>query len=97
MAEKERRRKGPQSAVDLRAEYGRLGRWLAKHREAAGLSQRHLSRMVGKPESYVNKVELGLRRVDLVEFLDLARAVRLDPKMPLSELLSAALEDADKG
>jgi transcriptional regulator with XRE-family HTH domain len=92
--QKQPRRKGPESAVNLRAEYARLGRWLGQQREAAGISQRALSRLVGKPESYINKVELGLRRIDLVEFLDIARAVKMDSKMPLAELLKAS-EAAD--
>jgi transcriptional regulator with XRE-family HTH domain len=39
-------------------------------REAAGLSQAELAKRLGKPPSYVAKVELRERRVDIVEFVE---------------------------
>lgn len=47
-------------------------------RQAAGLTQTELARRLGRPQSYISKVELGERRVDLVELIDLADAVGFD-------------------
>jgi transcriptional regulator with XRE-family HTH domain len=48
-------------------------------RKAAGLTQADLARRVGRYQSYIADVERGQRRVDVVEFLDLAEVLKLDP------------------
>jgi transcriptional regulator with XRE-family HTH domain len=42
-------------------------------RLAAGLTQAQVAQRLGKPQSWVSKSESGERRVDAVEFADLAR------------------------
>ncbi|MGE6696364.1 helix-turn-helix domain-containing protein [Hyphomonas sp. NPDC076900] len=44
---------------------------LKKARLDAGLSQQQVAERLGQPQSYVAKIELGERRVDVVEFLQL--------------------------
>ena len=87
----ERRRKQPASAVLLRPGYARLGVWLRAYRELSGISQRELSSRVGMPESYVNKVELGQRRLDRVEFLDIAACVQIPDSLSLDDIREACL------
>lgn len=48
------------------------------HRQA-GLTQRDLAERLGKPPSFVAKIETGERRLDLVEFVAIARALNLSP------------------
>jgi transcriptional regulator with XRE-family HTH domain len=55
-------------------------RILRQAREDAGLSQRELARKLGVHASWVAKVELGERRLDVVEFIQMARALGKDPK-----------------
>jgi transcriptional regulator with XRE-family HTH domain len=55
-------------------------RILRQAREDAGLSQRALARKLGVHASWVAKVELGERRLDVVEFIQVARALGRDPK-----------------
>lgn len=43
-------------------------------REEAGLSQQQVAALVGRPQTWVSKCELGERRVDFVELEDLAAA-----------------------
>jgi transcriptional regulator with XRE-family HTH domain len=43
-----------------------------------GLSQRELARLLKKPQSYVSKYERGERRLDVVEFMDLCKVLKLD-------------------
>ena len=58
-------------------------------RETAGLSQREVARRLGKPVSFVNKIELLERRLDIVEFVVLARALGIDPHILLDNVLPA--------
>ena len=48
---------------------------LRKARESSGLTQRDLARLLGRPQSYVSKVETCERRLDYVELLQLCRAI----------------------
>ncbi len=52
---------------------------LVKARHDAGLLQADLAKCVGKDQSYISNIERYQRRVDVVEFYDLARAMNLDP------------------
>ena len=61
-----------------------IGR-LVEARNAAGLTQQTLADRLGKSQSYVAKVEGFERRLDVVEFLAMARAVGADPIPMVSE------------
>jgi transcriptional regulator with XRE-family HTH domain len=52
---------------------------LAAARQRANLTQVELARRLGKPQSVVSAIEAGKRRVDLVEFLLIARTLGADP------------------
>lgn len=52
-------------------------------RKAAGITQVELAKKLGKPQSFVSKVERGERRLDVIEFCQLAEALDYEP----SELL----------
>lgn len=62
--------------------YRRLIAGLVEARTAAGLTQQALADRLGRPQSYVAKVEGCERRLDVVEFLTIAREIGVDP-MPL--------------
>ncbi len=47
---------------------------LRKAREEAGLTQVEIARLLGQPQTWVSKCELGERRVDFVELEDWAAA-----------------------
>ena len=59
---------------------------LREARVRAGLRQLDVALMLGKPQSYVAKVESGERRIDLIEALDLCQVVSLDPKVLIMKL-----------
>lgn len=46
---------------------------LIKAREEVGLSQREVCNRMGMPNSFLSKCEIGERRVDVMEFLQLAQ------------------------
>jgi len=52
---------------------------LISAREDKGLSQRALSKKLKKVETYVSKYERGERRLDVIEFLEVAKALGVDP------------------
>lgn len=53
--------------------------WLREVRIANGLSMRELGKRLQKPHTYVQKVETGERRLDVVEFIWYCRALRASP------------------
>jgi len=59
---------------------------LKDKREAAGLTQTELASKLGEYQSFVARLESGQRRVDVVEFLELANILRFDPLTVLKEL-----------
>ena len=57
-------------------------------RKAARLTQHALARRLNKPQSFVAKYEGGERRLDVVEFVMIARALGADPLNLMTNLLS---------
>lgn len=55
-----------------------LGRAIAEIRQSRGLSQQQFAISVGCRQSFIAKVELGVRRLDVVELVVLARAMRVE-------------------
>ena len=69
---------------------------VARLREArlhAGLTQVRVAELIGKPQSYVSKIEQCERRLDPIELVDLARLY----KTPVSDLLAGLDEPEDEG
>jgi transcriptional regulator with XRE-family HTH domain len=52
---------------------------LVAARDRAGLTQHKLAKRLGKPQSFVAKYEGGERRLDVIEFIVIARAIGADP------------------
>jgi transcriptional regulator with XRE-family HTH domain len=69
-------------------QYSELLRLLLAAREAANLTQRDVAARLEKPQSFVSKYELGQRRIDVIEFFDIARALEIDPFELLHRLFS---------
>jgi transcriptional regulator with XRE-family HTH domain len=60
-------------------EYARLIAMLVAVRKKADVRQQVLAKKLGKPQSFVAKYEGGERRIDLVEFVAIVRALEGDP------------------
>ncbi len=60
-------------------DYAELVDLLIEARLAAGLTQRALARRIGKVQSHICAIEQRQRRVELLEFYTIARALDLDP------------------
>lgn len=59
--------------------YIKLRKLLVTARKDAGLTQAALALRLKRPQSFVSKYERGERRLDLVEFQEVANALEIDP------------------
>ena len=64
------RTKGHRALIDI----------LVESREQAGLTQRDLAARLKRLHSFIGRIEAGERRVDVIEFIEIARVMGLDPK-----------------
>jgi transcriptional regulator with XRE-family HTH domain len=56
-------------------------------RKSAGLTQQEVAKRLKRPQSFVAKYEGGERRIDVVEFLTISRALGADPVRLLKSLI----------
>ena len=63
-----------------------VGAALADARQRANMTQVELARRLGKPQSVVSAFEAGKRRVDVIEFLLIVRALGADPVEIFAEI-----------
>ena len=59
---------------------------LVEARREAGLTQVALAKKLGRPQSFVSKFERGERRLDVTEFLEVARALGIDAARTIADL-----------
>jgi transcriptional regulator with XRE-family HTH domain len=59
---------------------------LIEKREAAGLTQSALADTLGEYQSFVARLESGQRRIDVIEFLELAAILSFDPHEALRKI-----------
>lgn len=52
---------------------------LIRARKDAGLTQVDLAKRIGQRQTFISKYELGERRLDVAEFLEISRAIGTDP------------------
>ncbi len=71
--------------------YSRQGQCLretiAELRRQAGLTQRQLAAKLGREHNLIGRLELGERRLDVVEFYWLCKACGGDPEKKAAELM----------
>jgi transcriptional regulator with XRE-family HTH domain len=51
---------------------------LRAEREGRGFLQTDLSRKLGKPQSYISKIERGERRLDVIELREICRVLGIE-------------------
>ncbi|MBI4575636.1 MAG: helix-turn-helix transcriptional regulator [Planctomycetes bacterium] len=92
--------RGPGANCQTRAAhtplYDEFRRRLAELRRSAGLTQRALAARLGREHSFVARLELGERRLDVVEFYWLCGAVGVDPVKEAGRAMEA-MRARDRG
>ena len=64
----------------------RLIQLIVDKRRAAGMSQADLAKAIDRYQSVVAAIESGGRRLDVIEFLDLAETIGFDPHEILNDV-----------
>ncbi|EAX0891290.1 helix-turn-helix transcriptional regulator [Salmonella enterica] len=67
-------------------EYQLVIKALREARVAGHITQEELGKALGRPQSFIAKVENGERRLDIVEFVHLCRLVGIDPVSIINKL-----------
>jgi transcriptional regulator with XRE-family HTH domain len=66
--------------------YNRSIDLLIAARESAGLTQWDVALRLDKPQSFVSKYERQERRIDMAEYVEIARALQVDPAKLVAKL-----------
>jgi transcriptional regulator with XRE-family HTH domain len=64
---------------------------LADLRRERGLLQQDMAERLGRTQVFVSRYESGLRRVDLIELLDILRALGIDPHEFMDRVLAQSV------
>ncbi len=67
-------------------EYTKFVEFLIEARKTAGLTQQELALKLKRPQSFVSKYERGERRLDVIEFLQVAKEMGLSATNIVSDL-----------
>jgi transcriptional regulator with XRE-family HTH domain len=65
-----------------------VGRWMKDTREALRMSQMEFARHINRKPYFVVKTELGERRLDVIEFVELSKALGSTPRKMFDRLLT---------
>ena len=68
--------------------YRELLALLIETRKSAGITQVELAERLGRPQPFVSYLERGERRIDVIEFCAIAKALGADPLSLFASLLS---------
>ncbi|WP_332770513.1 helix-turn-helix domain-containing protein [Phenylobacterium sp.] len=66
--------------------YARMLQMLVALRKDAGVTQVELSQRLGKPQPFVSNFERGRRRIDVIEFYAITKALGADPQQIFGQL-----------
>ena len=72
-------------------DYKLIGNYLALLRRECGVSQDQLAAILQKPQSFISSYERGQRRVDFLEFICIAAALKVDAAAHATKLIEFAL------
>ena len=67
-------------------EYRAIIEMLQRHRIAAGVTQWDLARALGTDQSQISKLERSERRLDIIDYVRICRAIGLDPGKPVRSI-----------
>jgi predicted transcriptional regulator len=59
--------------------YDQLRKWLKVARESKGLTLRDISQLTGQHHSIIGKIEQSRRKIDIIEFVEYCKILKVDP------------------
>ena len=68
---------------------------IEKARKESKMTQAEVANKLGQYQSYIAKIENGERRIDLIEFLEIARLISLDPHEMIKNIQNLASSNID--
>ena len=71
-------------------QYRLVGARLAAARRRANLTQIQAAKRLGRTQTFVSEIERGLRRVDVLEIILIARGLRANPLTLFAEIARSA-------
>lgn len=72
--------------TDTEAQHARLRELLVDARKSKRLTQVELGERLGKNQVWISKYEAGTRKLDVIEFLEISKAIGVDPCRLIKEL-----------
>lgn len=66
--------------------YDKLQKALIDARHAAGMTQAEVAARLNKPQSFVSKYEMGERKLDIIELIDIAKIFNVETEKIILEL-----------
>jgi transcriptional regulator with XRE-family HTH domain len=63
-----------------------LRAFLVEHRKIADLRQVDLAKRLGRTQSYVSNIEIGQKRIALIELIEWAEAIGFDSEDAIAEI-----------
>lgn len=64
-------------------------------RKRSSVTQTDLAQRLARPQSFISKFESGERRLDVVEFIEVAKALGIDPVRVLKAVMRACAGNRD--
>lgn len=64
-------------------------------RKRAGVTQTELARRLKRPQPYMSMVERGERRIDVIQFYAIMKALGADPEEVFRELIAKLPDEVD--
>jgi transcriptional regulator with XRE-family HTH domain len=74
--------------MSSRDQYSSLRSILVSTRKLRGLTQSDVAERLKKPQSFVSKYESGERRLDVIEFIEVCKALTVNPVSIIKKLES---------
>ena len=67
-------------------EYIRLREILLNARDSKNITQAELARLLNKPQSYISKYENGEKMLNVIEFINVCKALEIEAEKIIQEL-----------
>jgi predicted transcriptional regulator len=69
---------------------------MVKARQDMGVTQAELAKLLEKPQSFVSKYEKGERRLDVIEFVTVCKALKVDSRKIFNRILRMMRADSSQ-